>query len=316
MPVVQKVHVDKMLTNISVGYKNEDFIADEIFKVVSVQKQSDRYYVYGKEMFRVTDDRRAPGTSANEVDWSLSDDTYFCEGHAQRHFVPDEAIQNADEEFDLEAEATEFVTNKILLNKENFAAQKLLDSDNYDSDLVVATGGSGQPAKWSDYENSDPLALIEEMRVAVHQKSGLPVNTLILSQPVYSKLRIHPKLVSVFKNTDISIVPLNVMAELFEVDRILIGKALKSTAITQDGNDPLGYIWGKSAILAYVPTRPARKTPALGYQFQWVRGGQGAVQVSKWYDQDRKATIIEAEQYYDLKVVSNVAGVLFPDVVA
>jgi len=315
MPVVQKVHVDKMLTNISVAYKNEDYIADSVFKVVPVQKQSDRYYVYGKEMFRVTDDRRAPGTSANEVDWSLADDFYFCEGHAQRHFVPDEAIDNADAEFDLEAEATEFVTNKILLVKENNAAMKLLNPASYHSDLVVATGGSGQPKKWSD-PDADPMALIEEMRQEVHKKSGLPVNTLILSQPVYSKLRIHPKLVSIFKNTDISIVPLNVMAEIFEVDQILVGKALKSVTVDPNGNDTLGYIWGKSAILAYVPKKPAKKTPALGYQFQWVRDGNGAVSVTKWYDQDRKATIIEAEQYYDLKVVSNVAGVLFPDVVA
>jgi len=314
MPLTNQVHVDKMLTNISVGYKNEDFIADGIFKVVPVDKQSDRYWVYGKELFRVTDDRRAPGTSAGEVDWSLADDTFYCEGHAQRHFVPIETIKNADAEFDLESEATEFVSEKILLNKENFAAEKLLDEANYDADLVVTTGGDGEELKWSD-NDADPLKHVEEMRQEVHKKSGLDPNTLILSKPVYSKLRVHPKLLAIFKNTEMSIVPLNVMKEFFEVDNILTGKALKSTVIDPDGDDTLGYIWGKSAILAYVPSKPSKKTPAKGYQFQWKKDGKSAVEVVKWFDQDKKSTIIEAEQYYDLKIVSDVAGILFKNVV-
>ena len=53
-----------------------------------------------------------------------------------------EAIQNADEAFNLEEEATILTTEGILLNKEIDAANLLLNVANYDPDLVVNTGGT------------------------------------------------------------------------------------------------------------------------------------------------------------------------------
>ena len=320
MPAVQKVHIDKALTNISIGYKNEQFIADEIFKPVSVNKQSDKYYVYGMERFRQYDDLRAPGTEANEISWTLSDDSYYAEGHALRHPIADEEKQNADAEFDLEADATELVTEGILLNKEVDAANKLLDSNNYHNDLFITLGASGSPAKWSDYKNSDPILDIKKAKEAIHRKSGLRPNVLIISEPVKNVLELHPRLLEVIKYVQRGIVTTDLMAAAFGVDRILVGSALKSN-VTNAGQvepgqiEPLNYIWGNSAVLAYVPQRPGKKIPAIGYSFMWNKDGNGPVQVRKWYETGRRATIVEAERWYDQKIISNVAGFLFADVV-
>ena len=320
MPAVQKVHIDKALTNISIGYTNEQFIADEIFKPVSVNKQSDKYYVYGMERFRQYDDLRAPGTEANEISWTLSDDSYYAEGHALRHPIADEEKQNADAEFDLEADATELVTEGILLNKEIDAANKLLDSNNYHNDLFITLGASGSPAKWSDYENSDPILDIKKAKEAIHRKSGLRPNVLIISEPVKNVLELHPRLLEVIKYVQRGIVTTDLMAAAFGVDRILVGSALKSD-VTNAGQvepgqiEPLNYIWGNSAVLAYVPQRPGKKIPAIGYSFMWNKDGNGPVQVRKWYETGRRATIVEAERWYDQKIISNVAGFLFADVV-
>lgn len=315
MPNVQMVHVDRMLSNISIGFKNEDFIADQIFKSVTVDHQSNRYYVYGKEAFRQHDDRRAPGTDANEIAWRLSDDTFYCEGHALRHPIPDEEIQNADDSFNLESDGTELVTQGILLNKEIDAASKLLDASSYDSSLVVATGGAGQPLKWSN-DLSNPVHDIENIKRVMHQKSGLMPNTLVMSYPVFSRLRIHPVLLAYFKFANLSIIPIDMMKEFFDIPNIIVGKALKSTEFDYNGGqDPLSYIWGNSAVLGYVPTTPGRKTPALGYSFMWNKDGDGAVQVRRWYETGKRSTIIEAERWYSQKIVSSVAGCLFPDVI-
>ena len=68
MPQVQEVHIDAALTNLSVGYRNAAFIADQLAPVVAVRKQFDRYFIHdaARENFRATDDRRAPGAEANE----------------------------------------------------------------------------------------------------------------------------------------------------------------------------------------------------------------------------------------------------------
>lgn len=320
MPSVQKVHIDKALTNISIGYSNEQYIADEIFKPVSVNKQSDRYYVYGMERFRQHDDYRAPGTEANEITWTLSDDSYYAEGHALRHAIADEEIQNADEVFDLEADGTELVTKGILLNKEVDAANKILNPNSYHEDLRITLGATGAPAKWSDYTNSDPILDIKRAKEAIHRKSGLRPNVLIISEPVKNVLELHPRLLEVIKYVQRGIVTTDLMAAAFGVDKILVGSALKSS-VTNAGQveagqiEPLNYIWGNSAVLAYVPQRPGKKIPALGYSFMWNKDGEGPVQVRKWYEVGRRATIIEAERWYDQKIISNVAGFLFADVV-
>ena len=320
MPTVQKVHIDKALSNISIGYKNEQFISDQIFKPVNVDKQSDKYYVYGMERFRQHSDLRAPGTEANEIQWTLSDDTYFCEGHALRHVIADEEMQNADDEFDLEAEGTELVTEAILLNKEVDAANKVLDPSSYHPDLVITLGQGGAPAKWSDYDNSDPILDIQRAKEAIHRKSGVRANTLIISEPVFNVLKLHPKLIEIIKYVQRGIVTEELMAAAFGVDKILVGSALKSTVTNPGQAEPgqverLNYIWGNSAVLAYIAPRPSKKSISLGYSFMWNKDGEGAVQVRKWYEVGRRATIVEAERWYDQKIISNVAGFLIADAI-
>jgi hypothetical protein len=313
MPSTQSVHYDKLLTNISVGYTNEDYIATQVLKEVPVDKQSDRYPVYGEEIFIAHDDARAPGTEANEINWTYSDDTYFCEGHALRHRIPDEVKQNSDNVFDLEQEATILTSEGILLNKEISAANILLNANSYDPDLVVPTGGANQPLKW-DNANADPIALVSQMKEAVHTKIVLNPNTLILSYPVYNRLRRHPSLLALFKTKEVSLVPIEIMKEFFEVDNIIVGKAVASTRVA-NGYGAKSYVWGKSAILAYVPKNPGKKVPALGYTYAWNKDGKGSVLVRKWYEDGPRCTFVEAERWYDHKIVSNRAGVLFPDVI-
>lgn len=320
MPTVQKLHIDKALTNISIGYSNEGYIADKIFKSVEVKKQSDRYYIFGMEKFRQHNDERAPGTEANEINWTLSDDTYFCEGHALRHAIADEEKQNADDGFDLESEGTELVSEGILLNKEIDGANKLLDGSNYHSDLQFAMGSAGNPAKWSDYDDSDPIKDIQVAKERMHKLSGIRPNVLVISETVYNVLKLHPRLLDVIKYVQKGIVSDDLMATAFGVDQILVGSGLKSTAMNPGqgnpgGREELQYIWGNSAVLGYVPSRPGKKQQALGYSFMWNKDGAGAVQVRKWYEVGRRATVVEAERWYSQKMISNVSGVLFQDVV-
>ena len=50
-PIRQDIHVNRPLTNISVAYiqKATSFVAGQVFPIVPVKKQSDRYFVYLKE---------------------------------------------------------------------------------------------------------------------------------------------------------------------------------------------------------------------------------------------------------------------------
>jgi hypothetical protein len=271
------------------------------------------------EKFRSHADLRAPGTEANEITWDFSLDTYFTEGHALRSTVTDEENLNADEVFNLEAEATELTMEGILLNKEIDAAAKVLDPNAYDASLKL-TMGAGGTFKWSDYDNSDPRMDIAKAKQAMHKKAGVRPNTLIISEATLNVLLMHPKLAQMVQYVQTPVLAMEQLKVLLGVGNILVGSAMKST-VSNAGQanpndiDPLNYVWGNSAVLAYIAPAPGRKTISLGYTYEWNKGGLGAVQTRKWYEQGRKATIVESEYWYAHKMVSPYAGFLFADAV-
>lgn len=314
MATMDMLHIDKALSNVSIAYQNSDFIADEIFKAVPVQKQSDKYYEYGFEHFSPADDSRAPTTEANEVDWKVSNDQYFAQGHALRALIADEEMQDADAEFDLEAESTELVTDKILLNKEIAAANLLTNPSNYYTGLSLALGSNGT-YQWSDYVHSNPQQDVLYALRTIHQLSGINANVMIVSRAVFDILKLHPVLIDLIKYTQRGVLTEELMAQLFGVEKILIGNALFNSSADQFSPN-LNYIWGNNVVLGYVPPRAGRRVPALGYTFMWNKDGAGAVQVRKWYERSRRATVIEAERWYDMKIVSNMAGFVFTNTIA
>ena len=120
-PHINSVHVDAILTNISVAYlQNQDnFIADKVFPVIPVDKKSDKYFLYTKnDWFRDEAQRRAPGTESAGGGYNLSTATYSTDVYAFHKDVDDQTVANADAPLNPLREATEFVTRRLLLRRE------------------------------------------------------------------------------------------------------------------------------------------------------------------------------------------------------
>jgi hypothetical protein len=313
MPANSTVHFDVALTNLSIAYRNGQYVAPIIAPEVLVRKQSDRYFIHDaqREAFRSTHDGRAPGAEANEVDFQLSTDTYFCDGHALQSVLPDEERLNSDTPLRPEVDRVEFLTEKIMLNHE-IAAANLLTNESLvpHSDLL---GGSDQ---WSD-DSSEPLDAIEEGRAAILAATQQLPNTLVLPFAVYSQLRNHPKVVERVKYAGHGNVGTKVLSDLLDVENVLVARAMRNTS--SPGQAPvLSPVWGKDALLLYVPQRPALKSIAPILTFQWsdapasVRG----VSVQSWREERRCSTLLRAQKYYDVKLVASGAAYLFKSAVA
>ena len=98
MPAVGQIHIDQALTNISVMYRNETYVGDQVFPAVPAPKRSDKYFLYKKEDFLTPSiasgtgalaSLRRPGTEAAEIDYSVSTATYFAEEYSYRGLVTD-----------------------------------------------------------------------------------------------------------------------------------------------------------------------------------------------------------------------------------
>ena len=74
-PTANDVHIDAILTNISVAYIQDQnaFVASKVFPTIPVEKQSDKYFVYTKgDWFRDEAQLRAPATESAGSGYNLT----------------------------------------------------------------------------------------------------------------------------------------------------------------------------------------------------------------------------------------------------
>jgi hypothetical protein len=307
MPSLQQVHVDQALTNISVAYRNAAFVAERVAPVVPVQKQTDVYFKFSKQHFRTFTDTYRPGTEANEVEVDLdARGTYRADGHAIQMAIPDELRENADPGANIDVEYTEKLTNIILLNQEvNLNA--LMTTSNLPNHATL----SGT-TKWSDYQNSDPVPVVDAAKETVQKVISEFPNCLLLPRPVFRVLRSHPRILDRLKYTGVGakkMLDATDLAQVFDVDEVIVPAAL-SQQNPEGEADSLDYVWGNNALLFYRPARPGLRTPAFIYTFMWVGAGV-SYQVKRWRVEGRDSELIKVKKYYDISIVSSGAAYLW-----
>lgn len=322
-PSINQVHIDAILTNISVAYmqKAENFIAAQVFPVVPVDKKSNKYFTYTKnDWFRDEAQRRAPGTESAGGGYNLSIDTYSADVYAFHKDVDDQTLANADTPLNPLREASEFVTRRLLLRREVQFITDYMTTGIWatDSTGVAGTPTAGQFRQWNDYANSDPIEEIEAAKEAILSTTGMEGNTLVLGYQVFRQLKNHPDVVDRYKYTTASVITEDMLARLFGVDRILVAKSVKATN-NEGAAQAYAFNFGKAACLLHVAANPGLMTPSAGYIFGWtgVSGGLGQIiGTSNFRMEWLKASRIEAEVAFDNKVVASDLGYFMATAVA
>lgn len=301
--------VDPVLTDLSLAYQNEAYVAEEMFKPLPVKLQSGKHFVYDKGNFRSNDLKRGPGARSKEVTHNISTGlAYVCEDHAAKEFVPDEDVDNAADGVDPYADATDTVTEMLKISREVEAAAALTAT----ATMTQNTTGSGT-SLWND-SNSDPIAAIRTAAQTIHSSVMKNPNTLLLGKQVFDKLVDHPAIVERVKYSQLGVLSTDLLARLFNVERILVGAAEKNTSVEGQA-DTMGYIWGKNAVLAYVNPRLGQKTVTLGVAYKWK--DRQVERLNGTDERDRRGQFIRAgDEYYDQEFVTVLAGYLFKDIVA
>jgi hypothetical protein len=304
--------VDPVLTNVALGYTNDQMIASAIFPEVPVAKQSGKHFVYGKDRFRINENKRGTGSQANEVTLSLTTgNPYFCEDHALKMFVPDEDVENAETPTTPLQDATEFLMDQHLVSFEKEVADLITSTANLTNNTTLS--GTDQ---WSDYSNSDPFGDFETAKATIHSTIGVDPNTAIISKQVWDKIKHHPDFLERVKYSQRGQITVDLLASLIEVDRVLIGGAYYNTA--KEGQaDSTAYVWGKDVVLAYVAPRVAPKIMTLGINYKWTAKQLQTKRMRGVAEDDREGTYVRVGGwYYDVNVVAPGAGFLLKSCVA
>ena len=323
-PTGGQVHIDAILTNISVAYlQNQDnFIADKVFPVIPVDKKSNKFFTYTKnDWFRDEAQRRAGGTESAGGGYGLSTGSYSADVFAFHKDVDDQTLYNSDTPLNPLREATEFVTRRLMLRKEvqwntDFFAGSIWTAGDYDG--VSGTPSTNETKQWSDYAASDPINDIETAKAGILSTTGMEANTLVLGYDVFRQLKNHPDIVDRIKYTSSQTVTADMLAAMFDVPRVIVSKGVKATN-NEGAAGVYAFTAGKKALLCHVAPNPGLLTPSAGYSFAWtgVSGGLGAtVGTSQFRMEHLKADRIEAEMAFDNKVIASDLGWFWDTIVA
>ena len=304
------IHVDAMLSQFSIAYKQAGFIAERVLLPVKVKKKSDKYPVWGRENFQVPQTLRASGAKANIVKQSLSNDSYFCEEHALKTFVTKDERENQDDGLRLEEAAVAFVTQLIQLRKELKANALLFTAANYPAASKTDISGT----QWNNNANT-PFRNIKTAMRAVARLCGKLPNTIIIPGEVMDVLEEHDDFLDRTKYSSRDALTSDILANLLRLapggPGVVIGESVQNTE--QEGEtEVMADIWNSHVLVAYIDPNPALETQTLGVGFTTSDGRE----TRRWMEEETDNDWFQVLENYDHKLVSTQCGHLLTDVVA
>jgi hypothetical protein len=300
-----QLHVDQLLSNVAVKYKNERFIADQVFPMVPVKKTSDLYRTYTRQ-WSIPETNRAIGGLAREHQFDIGTESYSLEKHALKMFLADAAKENYDLA-SLEADATMELTEKILMRKEASCAA-LFTSTSWS---LGASLGAGADA-W-DTTTGAPINIFDTGTSVVVSNSGVKPNFAILPIEVYNTVKNHTTIVDRVKYTSRELSPA-IIGGLLGVTDLLVPDIYFDSGVygASAAASAIGSIWKRNmAFLGYKAPAAGMMALSAGYCFQKAKP-----MVRKWREEEREADAIEVDVEYQYKVVASLAGYFINDAIA
>lgn len=310
MPLPSQVHRDKALENVSVAYKNGDLIAQTLCPMVPVQHESDVYYVYSRDQLVVPETGRAIGAEANRASFSLSTASYRVQEHALKDFITDRARKNADEALNLEVDATEHLTNLIMVRQELELAS-LISTGTAWANVTSLTSTFA----WNQNTTlSNPILFADSAAATVIQASGMIPNVCVINDPTFRAAKEHVSIVDRIKYTSAESVSEELLAKLMGVKKLLVGRGIYNT-----GGEGLAdatantWIWTDMAWFGYVEMTPGLKKPSALYNFTLKEGNP--VKVLRWREDNLEADAIQVSKLFQQQVPMSAAGYLIVNTV-
>jgi hypothetical protein len=296
------VHVDQLLSSISIKYRNTNFVAMEVFPELQVSKDSDKYRIYDRN-FRLPETQRANKGEAREHSFAVSTASYTLEEHALVDYITDRDKANYDNA-DLRADTTEELTDKILQRLEKSVAD-LFTSTSWSQNVSLSAA-----QQWSlDTVTSNPIPQMDTAGTVVMENSGFDKNIGIVPHRAMIAAKNHTSIIDRIKYTSVDITPA-MLAGLFDLPKMLVPKAVVDTA-AEGVASAISPLWGDNVFVGYRAERAGPLKPSAGYVF---RGNKPMVK--SWREEKRSADAIEVGMLYQPKVVASLAGYLIKDTLA
>ena len=298
------LHINKALTNISVKYKNNEYIASKVLKDVPVKKESDLYYVHVRD-FRLPDTLRANKAPSNQVTWGVSTSSYVLNEHALSDVITDRDRRNADSPISPDIEATELLTDKIQLRFEKEIADLLFTTGSWSNNMTGSTATS-----WKyNTTTSAPIQNVLSATGLIIKNSGTKPNTLVLGWDTFEALKENTNVYDRIKYVERAIVTEDLLAALFDVDKVYVGKAIYDAGAEGVGESIIS-LWGGNALLAYFNPKVSLRAVTAALNLRISEAGN-PYKVKKWREEKISGDVIEVSTMFAPKAVATSCAYYF-----
>lgn len=171
------------------------------------------------------------------------------------------------------------VTQMNMKLEQDFSLKYLASSSSWTTKLQgSATPSGSQLLQWNN-PGSTPLKDAERIKEAVFLAGGGvgEPNICVMQRKVWSALKNHPEIIDRIKFTTQESIQLETVARYFEVDRIVVSRAVTNSA-GEGLTDSIGYIAAPSVLFAYVnPERAFSEDVPSALATAWWTGMEGSI---------------------------------------
>lgn len=304
MPTPKSVHVDAVLTNIAIKYKNMALVGERILPVVPVVKESDKYYVFRKEELIIEKALRAAGAKSKEITWDVDTATYSAEEYALSHLVADRVKSNSDAPVRPSMTATQKLTDKLLLAQER-RVQRLVQDTNQ------VTGGASPTTQW-DQSSPDIEGDVDAAKDGVRLSCGTEPTSILIPYKVTQRVKRDSTVRNLIRYTvpgDILLRNGDLPPVLWNLETIIAG-AIYNTA-NEGQTESIADLWNDSVLVFYKEATPSIDVLSLGYILR-----VGNFVTKTWREEARNGDMIETSVIEDEKLVAASAGYLIRNTLA
>jgi hypothetical protein len=325
-PTPNDLHVDRYLTDLSVAWAQDEgkFAADRIFPTVPVRKQSDLFAVYDKGYFYRDEMAERPlGGKNNRTGYGISQGTYRCEEHGLIHPIDDRLRANADEPLDPDRAGMRLLTTQALIHRDRIWASKYFATTIWgqtDQTGVASAPAANQFLQF-DQSGSDPIGVVDKARDNMGGTTGFDPNVLVLGRDVFRAIKNHAAVLARIQYTQRAVVTEELLAELFNVDRVVVPGGVQNTAKEGQTNAISFIVNPKAMLFVYAASAPSVDTPSAGYTFAWTDLIPGATNafggvIGRMRDEEAHSDLLEIRTAFDTRVVASELGQFFTAAVA
>jgi hypothetical protein len=301
--------VDALWSQYVQGYAHQARVMTALFPLAGVPNRKGTVIKFGRDSFRLSQTKRAPGTQLRVRKFTHGSDSYVLDDHGEQLIIPMEEIEEGAVRPGtsiVQDHMDQFLETQTLRHEYD-AAQIATTAANYASGHFPTTAGADQ---W-DAADASPTEQIRAYKETISGKIGREPNTLVLGVDAYVAATENGRIRDQLKYTSKESITPEILAAVFDLDTVVVARSVYDDA---DGTSAKVFT-ADAAVLAYVDpgtnlmapdsprnggrghggsiTSPAggtamysRRRPAYGYTY--VVDGYPIIS-GEFYDEDRNS---------------------------